>query len=34
MAGPVPLDQPTFTAEQVATCQTLIRRHSAPQAQV
>ena len=34
MAGPAPRYQPTFTAEQVATCQHLIRRHSAPQAQV
>lgn len=34
MAGPLPVYQPTFTAEQIATCQHLLRRHSAPQAQV
>jgi hypothetical protein len=34
MAGPAPIHQPTFTAEQVATCRALIRRPSAPQAQV
>ena len=33
MAGPAPLYQPTFTPEQVATCQHLVRRHTAPQAQ-
>ena len=34
MAGPAPTYQPTFTDEQVATCRQLIRRHTAPQAQV
>jgi hypothetical protein len=34
MAGPVPTDQPTCTADQVAICQALIRRQTAPQAQV
>ena len=34
MAGPAPTHQPTFTHEQVAICRDLIRRHSAPQAQV
>jgi len=34
MAGPVPLYQPTFTDEQIATCRHVLRRHRAPQAQV
>ena len=34
MSGPAPTYQPRFTDEQVATCHHLIRRHSAPQAQV
>lgn len=34
MAGPAPTHQPLITAEEVATCQALLRRHSAPQAQV
>ena len=34
MAGPPPTYQPTFSAEQVATCEHLVRRHTAPQAQV
>lgn len=34
MAGPAPMHMPTFTQEQVATCHELLRRHSAPQAQV
>ncbi len=34
MSGPAPTYQPRFTEEQVATCQQLVRRHTAPQAQV
>lgn len=34
MAGPPPTYQPTFSAEQVAACEHLVRRHTAPQAQV
>lgn len=34
MAGPAPIYQPIFTAEQVATCQRLVRQQTAPQAQV
>ena len=34
MSGPAPIYQPRLTDEQVATCRQLIRRHSAPQAQV
>ena len=34
MAGPAPTYQPTFSAEQIADCRALIRRQSAPQAQV
>jgi hypothetical protein len=34
MAGPAPAYQPAFSAAQVADCQALIRRQSAPQAQV
>ncbi len=32
MAGPAPLYQPTVTAEQVAECERIARRPSAPQA--
>lgn len=34
MAGPPPPYQPTFTGDQVAACERLVRRHTAPQAQV
>ena len=34
MAGLAPTYQPTFTEAQVAECRTLLRRQSAPQAQV
>jgi len=34
MAGPPPTYQPTFTDEHVAACEQLVRRHTAPQAQV
>lgn len=34
MAGPAPTYQPTFSAAQIADCRALIRRQSAPQAQV
>ena len=34
MPGPAPTYQPTFTPEQLAECQRVARRHSAPQAQV
>lgn len=34
MAGPSPLYQPTFTAEQIAECERVVRRPSAPQAAV
>ena len=34
MPGPAPTYQPTFTPEQLAECQRVIRQHSAPQAQV
>ncbi len=34
MAGPAPTYRPTLTDEQLATCRQLLRRHSAPQAQV
>ena len=34
MAGPVPTYRPTFSEAQVAECRALIRRQSAPQAQV
>ncbi len=34
MAGPAPTYQPTFSDAQVAACRALIRRQSAPQAQV
>src|SRR4051812_49917376 len=34
MAGPAPRYQPAFSAEQVAECERLVRRHNAPQARV
>jgi hypothetical protein len=34
MAGPAPAYQPTFSDAHLAACQALLRRHSAPQAQV
>lgn len=34
MAGPAPTYQPTFSAAQLAACQAMVRRQSAPQAQV
>jgi hypothetical protein len=34
MAGPAPAYQPTFSEAQLAECQALIRRQSAPQARV
>jgi hypothetical protein len=34
MPGPLPYYQPTFTSEQVAACARVVRRHTAPQAQV
>jgi|SRR5579859_6743136 len=34
MAGPPPQYRPTFTEEQVAACQRVVRQHTAPQAQV
>ena len=34
MPGPAPTHRPTFTAGQLAACEQLARRHSAPQAQV
>ena len=34
MPGPAPTYQPTFTTEQLADCERLVRRHSAPQLQV
>lgn len=34
MAGPPPMYQPTFSAAQLAACQAVTRRQSAPQAQV
>jgi len=34
MPGPAPTYQPTFTPEQLAECQRVVRQHSAPQAQV
>ena len=34
MPGPAPTYQPTFTPAQLAECQRVARRHSAPQAQV
>ncbi len=34
MPGPPPTYQPTFTPEQVAVCEQMVRRQSAPQAHV
>ncbi len=34
MAGPAPRYQPTFTEAQAAACRALLRRQTAPQAQV
>ena len=34
MPGPRPLYHPSFTEEQVAACERLVRQHTAPQAQV
>ena len=34
MPGPAPTYQPTFTPEQVADCERLVRQHRAPQLQV
>ena len=34
MAGPAPMHQPIFSVAQVATCQALVRRRSAPRDQV
>src|SRR5215211_524630 len=34
MPGPAPTCQPTFTPEQVADCERLVRQHRAPQLQV
>ena len=34
MPGPVPTYQPTFTPEQLADCERLVRQHSAPQGPV
>ena len=34
MPGPVPTYRPTFTPEDIATCERLLRRPTAPQAQV
>src|SRR5215210_5149861 len=34
MPGPAPTYRPTFTAEDIATCERLLRRPTAPQAQV
>jgi hypothetical protein len=34
MPGPAPTYRPTFTEEQLAQCQRLVRQHTAPQAQV
>jgi transposase len=34
MPGPAPTYCPTFTAEDIATCERLLRRPTAPQAQV
>ncbi len=34
MAGPAPTYQPAFTEAHLAACRALLRRHSAPQAQV
>jgi hypothetical protein len=34
MPGPLPLYQPTFTVEQIAACERVVRQHTAPQARV
>jgi hypothetical protein len=34
MPGPHPHYQPTFTREQIAVCERVVRQHTAPQAQV
>ncbi len=34
MPGPAPTYRPTFTPEDIATCERLLRRPTAPQAQV
>ena len=34
MSGPAPTHQPTFTANDLAICRDVIRRHSSPQDQV
>ncbi len=34
MPGPAPAYQPTFTEEEIAQCQRLVRQHTAPQVQV
>ena len=34
MPGPLPFYQPAFTAEHIALCERVVRRHTAPQAQV
>jgi hypothetical protein len=34
MSGPSPRYRPDFTADQIAACERLVRRHSAPQALV
>jgi hypothetical protein len=34
LPGPLPLYQPTFTSEQIAACERVVRQHTAPQAQV
>lgn len=34
MPGPLPQYQPTFTSDQIAVCECLVRQHTAPQAQV
>ncbi len=34
MPGPAPTHRPTFTPEQLADCERLVRQHHAPQLQV
>ena len=34
MPGPTPTHRPTFTPEQLAECERLVRQHTAPQLQV
>ena len=34
MPGPAPQYNPAFTADDIATCERVVRQHSAPQAQV